>query len=78
MDRIEQKREAMAKVQAILMNRSEKDGALTIAEHILDVLEVNGWRGPQEVQWIKSMVFDQARMADGPNPYKKEEASVES
>ena len=76
MDRIEQKKQAMDKVQTILINRMETDGPLTVAERILDTLETIGWRGPEEVHWIKSMVFDQARMAPGPNPYKKEENNV--
>ena len=77
MDRIEEKLEAIKTISGILEGRGIYAGNI-VCEHIVDALAARGWRGPAETRWIKEMVFDQARMADGTNPYKKEETSVKS
>jgi hypothetical protein len=75
MDRVEEKLEAIKTISGILEGRGIHAGN-TVCEHIVDALAARGWRGPVEIRWIKEMVFDQARMTDETNPYRKEEASV--
>lgn len=67
---VEEKMAAMQTIKAIMEGRGIK-ASNTIAEHIVDALIARGWRGPKTVSWIKEMVFDQARMAEGNNPYKE-------
>ena len=70
MNNVEEKMAAMQTINSILEGRGMKGGN-TVSEHIIDALMARGWRGPKTVVWIKEMVFDQARMAEGNNPYKE-------
>jgi len=70
MDRIEEKLDAIKTINETLKSHDVHTGNI-ICEQIVDALIVRGWRGPAETRWIKEMVFDQARMSPGANPYKE-------
>jgi len=70
MNRTEDKMKAMEIINSVFKSNGWK-GDNTVAEKIVDSLGVHGWRGPDEILWIKEIVFDQARIAEGNNPYKE-------
>lgn len=70
MNRTEDKMKAMEIINSVFKTSGRKSDN-TVAERIVDLLGAHGWRGPDEILWIKEMVFDQARMAEGNNPYKE-------
>ena len=72
---VKQRDTAVKFVQEVLERKAGEKNYKVLAEHIVDELRSNGWRGPKELRLLQEMVWEQAKIesSGNRNPYKEEQ-----